>query len=191
MVSHLCHVVGVSRQEYHAYFSKRRIQIRQEREAKDMVLRDLVLKSFHFKKRKKGARQIKMVLSDHFGVSMNLKCIQRIMGKYNIVCPIRKAAPYKRLIKATAEHRVVPNHLKREFKQGTPCNAVQESFFGHFKDIIKLEACTTFDSLRNEGRRAKLLQSPSLLMEHEQDNSCTEQESSPSSRISFFQMSFT
>ena len=254
MVSHLCHVVGVSRQGYHAYFSERRIQIRQEREAKDTVLRDLVLKAFHFKKRKKGARQIKMVLSGHFGVSMNLKCIRRIMRKYNIVCPIRKADPYKRLIKATAEHRVVPNHLKREFKQGTPykvlltdityifygngkraylstivdgstnevlahhlsenikldivldtlkhlrknrkvrlakdafihsdqgghytsptfqkqvkrmrlgqsmsrrgnCwdNAVQESFFGHFKDIIELESCTTFDSLSNEVRRA-------------------------------------
>ncbi len=94
--------------------------MRQEREAKDIALRDLVLKAFHFKKRKKGARQIKMVLSGHFGVSMNLKCIRRIMRKYNIVCPIRKAKPYKRLIKATSEHRVVPNHLRREFKQETP-----------------------------------------------------------------------
>ncbi len=227
--------------------------MRQERETKDIVLRDLVLKAFHFKKRKKGARQIKMVLSGHFGVSMNLKCIRRIMRKYNIVCPIRKAKPYKRLIKATSEHRVVPNHLRREFKQETPykvlltdityifygngkraylstiidgstnevlahqlsenikldivldtlkklrknrrvrlakdafihsdqgghytsptyqkqvkrmklvqsmsrrgnCwdNAVQESFFGHFKDIIELDQCTTFESLCSEVRR--------------------------------------
>lgn len=83
MISHLCQVVGVSHQGYHAYFLKQKIQIRQERGAKDLVLRDLILKAFYFKKRKKGARQIKMVLSGHFGVSMNLKCIRRIMRKYN------------------------------------------------------------------------------------------------------------
>ena len=55
MVSHLCQVAGVSRQGYHAYFSERRRQIRQEHESRDMALRDLVLKAFHFKKRKKGA----------------------------------------------------------------------------------------------------------------------------------------
>ena len=42
------------------------------------------------------------------------------MRKYNITCPIRKANPYKRIAKATKEHRVVPNRLNREFKQNTP-----------------------------------------------------------------------
>ena len=51
---------------------------------------------------------------------MNRKKIQRIMRKYNITCPIRKANPYKRIAKATKEHRVVPNRLNREFKQNTP-----------------------------------------------------------------------
>lgn len=39
------------------------------------------------------------------------------MRKYNIICPIRKANPYKRIAKATKEHTVVPNILNREFKQ--------------------------------------------------------------------------
>ncbi|EFZ1984570.1 IS3 family transposase, partial [Shigella flexneri] len=44
----------------------------------------------------------------------------RIMNKYGIVCPIRKANPYRRMMKATKEHRVVPNLLNRQFKQEVP-----------------------------------------------------------------------
>ena len=40
------------------------------------------------------------------------------MRKYSIICPIRKANPYRRMMKATKEHTVVPNILNREFKQG-------------------------------------------------------------------------
>lgn len=42
------------------------------------------------------------------------------MKKYEIVCPVRKANPYKRMLKATKEHRIVLNQLNREFKQNTP-----------------------------------------------------------------------
>lgn len=42
------------------------------------------------------------------------------MRKYGIVCPHRKPNPYKQMAKATKEHRVVPNKLNREFKQGIP-----------------------------------------------------------------------
>ena len=61
-----------------------------------------------------------MTLENEFGIKMNRKKIQRIMRKYNIVCPIRKANPYKRMAKATQEHRVVENKLNREFKQNIP-----------------------------------------------------------------------
>ncbi|PFO44320.1 IS3 family transposase, partial [Bacillus cereus] len=67
---------------------------------------------------KKGARQIKMTLESQFKVVYNLKRIRRIKKKYDIICPIRKANPYKRIMKATKEHRVVPNLLNRQFKQG-------------------------------------------------------------------------
>ena len=61
-----------------------------------------------------------MTLENEFGVIMNRKKIQRIMRKYNIICPIRKSNPYKRIAKATKEHRVVPNKLNRQFKQNVP-----------------------------------------------------------------------
>lgn len=40
------------------------------------------------------------------------------MKKYSIICPFRKANPYRRMMKATQEHSVMPNLLNREFKQG-------------------------------------------------------------------------
>lgn len=42
------------------------------------------------------------------------------MRKCGIECPYRKPNPYKKMAKATKEHRVVPNKLNRNFKQGIP-----------------------------------------------------------------------
>jgi transposase InsO family protein len=39
------------------------------------------------------------------------------MKKYTIICPIRKANPYKKIAKATKEHRTLKNTFNREFKQ--------------------------------------------------------------------------
>ena len=61
-----------------------------------------------------------MTLENQFGIIYNLKRIRRIMKKYQIVCPIRKANPYRRMMKATHEHRTLPNLLNRNFKQGIP-----------------------------------------------------------------------
>lgn len=84
------------------------------------MVRDIILKAYHFKGRKKGARQIKMTLEGQYGIVYNLKRIRRIMKKYNIICPIRKANPYRRMMKVNREHTVVPNLLNRNFKQETP-----------------------------------------------------------------------
>ena len=46
------------------------------------------------------------------------------MKKYNIICPHRKANPYRRMMKATKEHTVLPNLLNRDFKQGIPAKSV-------------------------------------------------------------------
>ena len=77
-------------------------------------------KAFTKKGYKNGARSIRMNLENNFNTTFNLKKIRRIMKKYGIVCPHRRANPYKRIAKATKEHRVVPNTLNREFKQGIP-----------------------------------------------------------------------
>ena len=61
-----------------------------------------------------------MTLKEKFDINYSRKRIQRIMRKFNIVCPIRKPNPYKRIAKATKEHTVVPNLLNRNFKQDIP-----------------------------------------------------------------------
>ena len=68
----------------------------------------------------KGARQIKMILENKFNITYNIKRIRRVMKKFDIICPIRKANPYRRMMKATKEHTVLPNALNREFKQNKP-----------------------------------------------------------------------
>lgn len=83
-------------------------------------MKETILKALRFRNRKKGARQIKMTLAGQFQVVYNLKRIRRLMKKYEIVCPVRKANPYKRMLKATKEHLIAPNQLNREFKQKTP-----------------------------------------------------------------------
>jgi len=120
MVSYLCKVTGVSRSGYYNYFSDKSQNLIKKRNTQDELLRANILKAYNFKGRKKGARQIKMTLENQFGITYNLKRIRRIMKKYTIICPIRKANPYRRMMKATKEHRVVPNLLNREFKQNIP-----------------------------------------------------------------------
>lgn len=73
------------------------------------------------------------------------------MKKYGIVCPIRKANPYRRMMKATKEHRVLPNLLKRNFKQETPGKVLLTDitylFYGKGK---KAYLSTIKDSSTNE-----------------------------------------
>nr|WP_317955365.1 IS3 family transposase [Paenibacillus chitinolyticus] len=120
MVNYLCNVAEVSRSGYYRYWSSAAKQKSSQREQQDEQVKEIILKAYQFKKRKKGARSIKMTLEGQFKVVYNLKRIRRIMKKYGIVCPFRKANPYKRMMKATQEHRVVPNLLNREFKQNIP-----------------------------------------------------------------------
>ncbi|WP_342414575.1 IS3 family transposase [Paenibacillus sp. FSL R10-2782] len=120
MVSYLCGIAGVSKSGYYRYWTASSIHRRNQKEQADEEIRVHVSKAFDFKKRNKGARSIKMTLEGQFQIVWNLKRIRRIMKKYGIVCPHRKANPYKRMMKATQEHRVVPNLLQRNFKQGVP-----------------------------------------------------------------------
>ncbi|MFL0198884.1 IS3 family transposase, partial [Clostridium sp. WILCCON 0269] len=115
IIRHLCEISGVSKSGYYNYLKS--VKMRNRKEEKDLEVKDVILKAFNHRGYKKGSRSIKMVLEQEFNLVMNRKCIQRIMRKYNIKCPIRKANPYRRMMKATREHTVVPNLLNREFKQ--------------------------------------------------------------------------
>jgi len=116
VVTHLCKTANVSRSGYYNYLKCN--NKRKQREEEDLVVRDTILIAFNHRGYKKGSRSIKMTLENEFNIVYSRKKIQRIMKKYNIVCPIRCANPYKRIAKATKEHSVLPNLLNREFKQG-------------------------------------------------------------------------
>jgi putative transposase len=120
MISNLCQTAKVSRSGYYNYFSSKSQDHRSVRDKEDELIRDNIMKAYNFKGRKKGARQIKMTLEGQFGIVYNLKRIRRVMKKYAIVCPIRKANPYRRMMMATQEHTVLPNILDRNFKQEIP-----------------------------------------------------------------------
>jgi len=49
-------------------------------------------------------------------VIMNLKKIRRLMKKYGLICPIRKANAYRRMAKALKTSNVADNLLQREFE---------------------------------------------------------------------------
>jgi putative transposase len=118
MVSFFCEMLEVSRTGYYRYIATS--ETRRVREENDLRSKDIILKAFNKRGYKKGSRSIKMTLEHEHNIVLNRKKIQRIMRKYNIICPIRKANPYRRMAKATKEHTVVPNLLKREFKQYIP-----------------------------------------------------------------------
>lgn len=53
-------------------------------------------------------------------VLMNVKKIQRLMRKYGLHCPIRKANPYRRMAKALKTDTIADNLLNRQFKEHGP-----------------------------------------------------------------------
>ena len=115
MVSYFCKLLNVSRSGYYNYLNS--LDLQQTKENKDLEAKNNILKAIDFRGYKKGSRSIKMILANEFNITYNRKKIQRIMRKFEIYCSIRKANPYKRMAKATKEHRVIPNLLNRKFKQ--------------------------------------------------------------------------
>ncbi|WP_252235878.1 IS3 family transposase [Clostridium sp. CH2] len=115
IVSYLCNIAGVSRSGYYSFLKAK--SSKELHHTYDLSVRNIILKAFNHRGYKKGSRSIKMTLENDFGIIYNRKRIQKIMRKFDIVCPIRKANPYRRMAKATKEHRVVPNLLNRNFKQ--------------------------------------------------------------------------
>lgn len=149
MVSHLCKVAGVSKSGYYAYLKA--YQTRNFREVRDTQLKDIILKAFDHRGYKRGSRSIKMVLEHEFNIIINRKCIQRIMRKYNIICPIRKANAYRRMMKATREHTVVPNILNRNFKQGLVGKVLLTDItYLQYSDGKKAYLSTIKDAMTNE-----------------------------------------
>lgn len=116
-VSMLCEIAGVSRSGYYRWLSA--TPIRAEKEEKDRKDFELILTAYLFRGYNKGVRGIHMRLL-HIGIIMNPKKIRRLMRKYNLFCPIRKANPYRRMAKALRTNTVAENILNREFEAYGP-----------------------------------------------------------------------
>ncbi len=113
-VSMLCDIAGVSRSGYYRWVNA--ADVRKEKEIKDREDFELILKAYNQRGYSKGARGIYMCMI-HWNppVIMNLKKIRRLMDKYGLVCPVRKANPYRRMAKAIKTNNVADNLLNRQF----------------------------------------------------------------------------
>lgn len=118
-VSMLCDIAGVSRSGYYRWVNA--AEIREEKEQRDKADFELILKAYSQRGYSKGARGIYMCMI-HWNppVVMNLKKIRRLMDKYGLVCPIRKANPYRRMAKALRTNNVADNLLERKFTEYGP-----------------------------------------------------------------------
>lgn len=116
-VKELCRCGGVSRSGYYNW--EKNTRAREQREAADRSDFDLILEAYSYRGYKKGVRGIHMRLL-HNGAVMNPKKIRRLMRKYNLECPIRKANPYRRMAKALRTSNVAENLVNREFKAHGP-----------------------------------------------------------------------
>ena len=66
LVSYLCEIMGVSRSSYYNYFTEKSAQKRIAHGLADEEVKEIILKAYHFRGRKKGARQIKMTLENQY-----------------------------------------------------------------------------------------------------------------------------
>lgn len=116
-ISWLCECAGVSRSGYYNWISSQEVRNRKyEQDKKDF---EIILDAYRFRGYDKGKRGIYMRLLN-VGIRMNQKKISRLMRKFNLRCPIRKANPYRRMAKALKTSYVAENLLNREFKEHGP-----------------------------------------------------------------------
>jgi transposase InsO family protein len=144
----LCEVAGVSRSGYYRWLGSAADRVQKEKAdyEQHLLIRDI----FQRKNGTAGWRVIKMNL-ERQAIVMNHKKIRRLMKKYGLVTRIRRGNPYKRMAKATQEHKAAPNVLQRRFKQEKPYRVFstditylhdgsgQRSFLSIIKDLASGE----------------------------------------------------
>lgn len=110
----LCEIAGVSRSGYYRWVEN--APKRKEKEDNDKVDFEKILNVYNCRGYAKGARSIHMnLLHQTPPIVMNVKKIRRLMKKYGLICPIRKANPYRRMAKALKTSNVAENLLNRDF----------------------------------------------------------------------------
>jgi putative transposase len=142
----LCETAGVSRSGYYQWLNT--VDKRNEKDEKDKKDFELILEAYKFRGYDKGSRGVHMRLLNQ-GIQMNRKKIQRIMNKYGLKCPIRKANPYRRMAKAMKTDNVSDNLVNRGFQKCDPgmilLTDITYLFYNHgdkaYLSVIK-DACT-------------------------------------------------
>lgn len=135
-VKELCQIAGVSRSGYYSWLAS--ADKRAQKEARDKHDFELILEAYRFRGYDKGIRGIHMrLLHMDPPVLMNTKKIQRLMHKYGLVCPIRKANPYRRMAKALKTDAVADNLLNRGFREHGPRKVL-------LTDITYIPCCGVF-----------------------------------------------
>jgi len=111
----LCQMAGVSRSGYYYWLESETNRAKKETDdERDFAL---IVEAYQFRGYDKGVRGLHMrLLHLNPPVVINPKKIRRLMHKYGLVCPIRKANPYRRMAKALQTNRIAQNILNREFK---------------------------------------------------------------------------
>jgi transposase InsO family protein len=114
-ITWLCEIAGVTRGGYYYWLNAE--ETRERLELQDQADFEIIVIAFQFRGYAKGARGIHMRLL-HLTppVRMNVKKIRRLMDKYHLECPIRRASPYRQMAIALRESKVAPNLLNREFR---------------------------------------------------------------------------
>jgi len=114
-ITWLCDIAGVTRGGY--YYWLHAEETRERHETQDKADFEMIVMAFKFRGYAKGARGIHMRLLHHMPpVLINVKKIRRLMDKYNLECPIRKANPHRQMARALQTSKIAPNLLNREFR---------------------------------------------------------------------------
>lgn len=145
-ISWLCTTAGVSRSGYYQWINAE--DIRNLKNKQDRSAFEKILIAYRFRGYDKGSRGIHMRLLNQ-GIRMNRKKIQRLMNKYGLKCPIRKANPYRRMARAMKTDRISENLVNREFQEHGPgkilLTDITYLFYNHgnkaYLSVIK-DACT-------------------------------------------------
>lgn len=148
----MCRIAKVSRSGYYNYVKKLTSEKYLNREKLDELDFEDIVSAYKYRNRNKGARAIKMCLERDYKIVMNLKKIRRLMKKYGLKCPIRKANPYRRMAKAMKTNNVYPNLLGRNFYEGKPfenlLTDISYLYYGRLRNVAYIS--TIKDSVTRE-----------------------------------------
>lgn len=118
-ITELCSIARVSGSGYYNRVNSK--DKRDEQERKDRHDFELILEAFSHRGYDKGVRGIHMrLLHMDPPILMNVKKISRLMHKYNLICPIRQANPYRRMAAALKTNNFADNLVNREFEEHGP-----------------------------------------------------------------------